>query len=190
MLKYLTYVAAIITILVFVTGIFSLPQFLGLREEARPQLGIEHSPSQAQNDLPRGIVTLQEDEGFSFALGEKTSAQYGDIGLSQHYDYRIGDSAVVIRLGPYNTIKPLGPVDLDSITECPKASVWWQDKGDVKVKVGTTYAIALSPGVFSRNKQYALIRVLDADNAKPGSIRFEYVYQPNGSRYFGYPNND
>jgi len=192
MIKYLTIIAAIITIVAFVTGIFSLPQFFGTHEDVGSEPETAHSPHHTQTVLPRCKITLHGGSGFSFSLGTKTSESSGDIRLFQHYDYNAGGDSISIRLGSHNLVKPLGPVSLESVTECPKVSGWWRDSGNVTIKVGSTYVIALCTEfvVFPGKAQYVLIRVLDIDNSKPGSMSFEYVYQPNGSRYFNIANND
>lgn len=162
-------VAAIITIFVFVTGIFSIPQ---LFKDDTNDNAISNIPKPGESEtdsVVSGQVTLHDYDGLSFALGEITERYAGDVYLFWT------NRGLELRLNGKTVMDTLGPVDFNAVKEVPKLNAFTSNDSGIKLQIGHVYYLRLE------GKYYAKLVVV---SARDKSCSIIYAFQRNGSRNF------
>ena len=165
-----TGVAAMITIVAFLTGVVSLPAVWRSGGENRSATG--PLPQEEQSLLSRvekGSTTLEVGEGFSFSLASVTDGDAGDV------EFYWSADGPALRV-PDGRIKSLGPVGFDSVTNLPNLSVWNSASFLRRVTVGHVYSLKISGGYYAK--------VLVTGARRKATLSFDYAFQRNGTRQF------
>ncbi len=131
--------------------------------------------------LVEGRAELIGDRGYALAAQRVTPAEAGDL--------RFDDGALLLlggAGGPHRFITDLGPMQLNELKTAPRVGYGPR----APLKVGHVYAVRLKS---ESRVRYAKLRVIDViarvdgglfGKDTPGSLKFDYAMQLNGTRRF------